>query len=269
MRSSIVFEVKKRQIIEMGNQMFQILEQQKGLTIAIFIFLLVSILCQLLLSVIYRYLLKETENLSATKNKALKQCKLKFVNCYQLNGKVANIAVFVDKFLSNLRVCHISVGWLSHLAGQLLMLSVLCSGIGVFRAIIAGATLLQIIPYYLITIFSLYLYFAISGLVDLPEKKQMLKTNLMDYLENHQISRLEFNKVKEEEWSKNHISQEDADKSRQQIFVQKKEEISEEFDLQESTQTVQKTTDCVQKQNSIADEELETLLQEFLYTSMP
>ncbi len=42
-------------------------------------------------------MIKETENMRATKNKRLKQCKLKFVNCYRLNDGVANVPVFAGQ----------------------------------------------------------------------------------------------------------------------------------------------------------------------------
>jgi hypothetical protein len=39
-------------------------------------------------------------------------------------------------------------------------------------------------------LFGLYAYFSISSLVDIKGKKEVLKTNIIDYLENHMVSRL-------------------------------------------------------------------------------
>ena len=39
--------------------------------------------------------------------------------------------------------------------------------------------------------FGLYVYFAVSGAVDINEKKEVLKTNLIDYLENHMGNKLD------------------------------------------------------------------------------
>ena len=52
--------------------------------------------------------------------------------------------------------------------------------------------------------FGLYFYFAISGAVDISEKREVLKTNLVDYLENHMGNKLEdlqdsIKKLEEEE----------------------------------------------------------------------
>lgn len=43
-----------------------------------FVFLVCSILGKIMLGVLYQNMIKETENMRATKNKRLKQCKLKF-----------------------------------------------------------------------------------------------------------------------------------------------------------------------------------------------
>ncbi len=170
--------------------MFQILLENKLLTGIILSLLLLSIICQIIIGVIYQKLIREAENLSTTENKQLKLCKLKFQNCYQMNGSVPNIAVFVDKFISRLEICHISLTGLRQIATQLVMLSVFVSGIGACVGIIAGETLFRILPYYLISIVGLYLFFSISAIVDLQVKKDNLKINLMDYLENHMLSRL-------------------------------------------------------------------------------
>ena len=49
----------------------------------------------------------------------------------------------------------------------------------------------MVAPFYLISFLGLYLYFAASSLVDLPGKINILRTNLVDYLENHLSNRLD------------------------------------------------------------------------------
>lgn len=179
--------------------MFQLLIEQKVLTAVILSLLLLSIVCQIIIGVIYQKLIHKAENLSITENKQLKQFKLKFQNCYQMNGDVPNIAVFVDKFISNLSVSFFSLSGLRQIASQLIMLFVFLSGIGACLGIIAGEVLLHILPYYFLGIAGLYLYFSVSSLVDIQRRKENLKINLMDYLENHMVNRLKNNKEEEEE----------------------------------------------------------------------
>lgn len=150
-----------------------------------------SILCQILLGVLYRRLIRETENMSATKNKSLQQLKLKFTSCRQLHETIPNVPVFVDKFLNQISLGKIPVTFFRHLSGQLTLLSVLVAGIGACISIIQEETFLMIAPFYLVSFLGLYLYFAATSLIDLPGKVNMLRTNLVDYLENHLSNRLE------------------------------------------------------------------------------
>lgn len=171
--------------------MFTILFEHKLLTGFISFFLLSAILCQIISGIIYQKIISETDNMSATENKWLLQCKQKYANYYKLNGRMVNTGVFVDKFLQRICIAKIPLVKVSHISGQLMMLFILVAGISVCLLLAAGNTLFQIIPYYLISILGLYLYFSISGIADLQEKRKVLKVNLMDYLENHFTPRLE------------------------------------------------------------------------------
>lgn len=168
-----------------------ILMKHKFLLMMMFLFLLLSIICQIITGVIFRNLIREANNMSVTENKLLKQCKLKYLNCYKLNGKIVNTAVFVDKFIQKMQCGHLTLSRMAHISGQLMMLSVLATGITICLCLASGDTLFQIIPYYLISILSLYFYFSVSGAVDIQGQKTILKTDLTDYLENHLMPRLE------------------------------------------------------------------------------
>lgn len=169
--------------------------RHKNFMIAILALLSCSILCQILISVLYRRLIRETENMSATKNKSLQKLKLKFTSCRQLHESIPNVGVFVDKYINQLCIGRFSVSFFRHLSGQLTLLSVLVAGIGACLSIIRGESFLAIAPFYLISFLGLYLYFAVSSLADIPGKMGMLRTNLIDYLENHLSGRLEQTKL--------------------------------------------------------------------------
>ena len=160
----------------------------KLLLVLIIVFFICS---QVIPGVILSHLLAETGNMASTQNQPLKQCRLKYINCCQLNGRVVNTSVFVDRFIRKLTFAGISLSRISHLAGQMMMLSILVTGIGVCRCLSAGGTLFQIIPYYVISILELYLYFTLSGAVDIAGRKEALKIELTDYLENHLLPRLQ------------------------------------------------------------------------------
>ncbi len=171
--------------------MFRVFQEEKLITICMFAFLGSSILLRVFLGLLYRNMIKEADNMASTRNRLLKQCKTKFASCYQLGNGVANIPVFVDKFLNRMTLGRLSFETIYHLSGQLMLLSVVFSGIGVCKSIIGGRTVGEVLPFYIVSFFGLYLFFSVSTVVDVRGKKRMLKINLVDYLENHLSPRIE------------------------------------------------------------------------------
>lgn len=153
--------------------------------------IVLSIIFQIMIGVLYQNMINETDNMTATDNQLLKQCKKKFANCYRMNGGVTNIPVFVDKFINHLRIGNISLISLQHWSGQLVLFSVFVSGMGIYTGITRGDRFISLLPYYIISLIGLYVYFGVSSAIDITGKKQVLKTNLVDYMENHMVKRLE------------------------------------------------------------------------------
>ena len=171
--------------------MFRVFQEERLITISMFTCLGISIILRIFLGLLYRNMIKETDNMASTRNRLLRQCKTKFASCYELSGGVANIPVFVDKFLNRMSLGHLSFDTLYHLSGQMMLLSVVCSGVGVCKCILAGRTLGDVLPFYIASFFGLYAYFSISTVVDVNGKKRVLKVNLVDYLENHLSPRID------------------------------------------------------------------------------
>ncbi len=171
--------------------MFQIMFKHPEFMVPILILLSLSIICQISMGVLYHKLIAQTENMSSTKNKSLQQLKLKFSSCCQLHDGMSNVPVFVDKYMNRIKIYGISLSTLKHLSGQLVLLSILISGIAACKEITAGESIAYIVPYYIVSFLGLYCYFAISSLIDISDKAKALRTNLIDYLENHLANRLE------------------------------------------------------------------------------
>lgn len=171
-------------------RMFTIFKEEKVITAGILVFLCLSVLVRLMLAWMYHTMIRETDNMATTGNRLLKQCKVKFANCYQLNGGVSNIPVFVDKFLNRLSFGHLSFDAWYHLSGQCMLFSVIFAGVGICKGILDGRMLGEILPFYIASFLELYLYFSLSALVDIKGKRRVLKTNLIDYLENHLSGRI-------------------------------------------------------------------------------
>lgn len=213
--------------------------QRAHFIVIVFTLIVLSILCQIIIGVLYQKLLKETENMAVTENKLLKQCKLKFSNYFELNEGNINIPVYVDKFMPQLRFAGISLTAMVHLSGQLLLLSVFAAGVGACEGIISGKTLGELLPYYISSLFGLYVYFSVASLVDAKGKAQLLRINLIDYLENHLAKHLWLVREKE---------------MQQFIQVKKAADIGTKADEEKADE----------KECEGEMEELEKLLREFL-----
>ncbi len=177
--------------------MFAVLYEEKGITILMIIALVFSVFTRILLGILYQNMIRQSENMTTTNHRLLKQCKVKFSNCYQLNEGVPNVPIFVDKFINRLRIGPFSYRTLYHLSGQFMLLSVFFAGIGVCKCIIIGYSLGGIFPFYIICFLELYFYFAISAITDIKGRKRVLKTSLVDYLENHLVKRLRQEEIPE------------------------------------------------------------------------
>lgn len=271
---------KMQQVTERhGFYMLTVFMENKLLSGIFLSLLLLSIICQIMIGVLYQKMIKETENMAATNNKLLKQCKLKFANCYQLNKGVANIPVFVDKFISKVSIMRISLRSIQHLSGQLMLLTVVVAGVGACREIIQGETVGKVLPYYIVSFLGLYMYFSISGLVDLQGKKERLKTNLVDYLENHMINKLEQSVFDWTELTGDNILPNDLEKQKQdkradeEAAKEKIRAMREEMGLSAERGEAEKSTDDIPEESEKEaekaafskqeEQELEELLREF------
>lgn len=184
-------KMKETHIEKRCSRMFDIFKEEKVITGLMLGCLVLSIFLRIFLGLLYQNMIREADNMATTKNKMLKQCKLKFANCYQLSNGVANIPVFVDKFLNRLSFGHLSFSMMYHLSGQAMLLSVVFSGVGICRCIVGGKALGEILPFYIVSFIGLYLYFSVSTVVDIKGRKRVLKVNLVDYLENHLSPRID------------------------------------------------------------------------------
>lgn len=189
--------------------MFMVFLEEKWVTAMMVFCFMTGIVLRILVGILYQHMIKETENMSATTNKVLKQCKLKFANCYRLNNGVSNIPVFVEKFLEKLKIGPFSYRTVYYLSGQFQLLSIFFAGIGACRGIIKGYTLGAVLPFYIVSLFGLYLFFSVSGIADVRGRKRQLRTCLVDYLENHMASRLQSDAPQEEKKEAANVSREE------------------------------------------------------------
>lgn len=164
---------------------------QTALMIVSIVLMVIGITYQVVIGVVFGRMIQATDTMTGTDNKLLKQCKERFVQCYSLNGGVTNVSVFVDKFINRIKFCGMSLNFVKHLSGQLMLAGVFIAGFGVCKGIVEGTRFIELLPFYIVSLFGIYIYVSVVSMVDMQARKQMLKTNLTDYLENHVSRRLE------------------------------------------------------------------------------
>lgn len=145
---------------------------------------LLGIVGQWITGAVYRNLIKKAENMVSTKNKMLKQIKMKFENCKAVNGVVANPTLMVERYINKYRFMGITLGGLSRITN---ICAVLCLAIGG----VTGIALYELeydsatISFYVLTgcflAFALDIY-ARSVRIDLKEGE--LVCIITDFLEN-------------------------------------------------------------------------------------
>lgn len=125
-----------------------------------------------------------------TRNKLMKRMKMKFENCYKLNLGVHNIPLFVDKYLSKTRFLGIRLHRLNRLPGDAMRLSVVLGCAGAFLCYYYGYPTENITAYLVAGGAGIALTAAVSGLLDVNFKKELMVVNACDYLENSMANRL-------------------------------------------------------------------------------
>ncbi len=155
------------------------------------VLMVIGVLYQATIGIAYQKMIQATDTMAGADNKLLRQCKERFIYCYKLNGGVPNIPIFVDKYINRIRFMGMSMNFIKHLSGQIMMAGVFVAGFGVCKGIVEGERFVDLLPFYIVSLFGIYLFLSISSIVDMQGRRQMLKTNLTDYLENHIAERLE------------------------------------------------------------------------------
>ncbi len=150
-----------------------------------------GLLLRLIINLVYKHLVKESDNLGETKNKMLKHIKMKFETCYKLKIGVNNVDTFVDKNILKHRFCGILLSTWDNLCGQALFLNLLAVPIiaifgvvykcGQDRILLAGA----------VGILTSAIMILVDKSINLTGKKKIMRLNLLDYLENFCKVRLE------------------------------------------------------------------------------
>ena len=169
--------------------MLEFLETGKALYVLAAVCAL-GILVRLTARNLYKRLIKETDNMTLTKNRYLRDLKQKTENTYRLNQGIHNSRVYLEKQLIGYRFMGMGLsGWTS-LGGQMTILCFLLGGAASF-----GAYWYRCDSYYIVLYSSVGILAGLVTMVadywaNLTERRQQLLNALQDYMENSLFNRL-------------------------------------------------------------------------------
>ena len=84
-----------------------------------------GLLVRLIVNLVYRHLVKASENPAETKNKLMKLMKMRFEACYKAKIGVNNVDTFVDKYVYKHRFCGVLLSPWENFSGLFLVLCLL------------------------------------------------------------------------------------------------------------------------------------------------
>lgn len=189
-----------------------------------------GIFVKLVISIIYRFLMRASDNMANSKNKLMKLVKLKFEACYKLKIGVNNVDTFVDKYVYRHKFCGIFLYTWENLGGQLLMLCLLTGTIGAGLGLVYDCGEVVILSTFFVGVVSSALLIIVESFINLPAKRNLIKINMKDYLENMLKVRLEQEYFKPEQleaYRNEYFKTEDIGKEQLKMREKKDDDIRE------------------------------------------
>lgn len=145
---------------------------------------LAGVFSRLMAGSFYKRLIKESTNLSLTKNKCLRALRQNAEDTYRINQGMNNTRVYLERQMYSMRMMGMSIRGLDNLSGQLTLLCFLAGGAAAFLSYWYRSDNYYIVLYGTVGILSGMLTMLIDYGVNLDSRKQQLLTCLQDHMEN-------------------------------------------------------------------------------------
>ena len=154
-----------------------------------------SLLCQLLLSIYVLRMVKESGKLEDEKPELLGYWIEEYI---KRENTVMDMSAFIEKEFQQFSIGKFTIIEIKHLSGQALLLMIFLAGLGACKGIMDGKTLGEILPFYIICLFGIYIHFSISAFINFEENKKIICMNMVDFLNNRrQYSYLKKDRIEE------------------------------------------------------------------------
>lgn len=150
----------------------------------------IGLMLKLITNFVYIRLVKASANMSASKNKLVKQMKLKFETFYKLKIGVNNVDIFVDKYVYKYKICGLLLSTWENIGGLMLMLCLLTAPVFSILGLILECGETKILSTFFTGVCTSAILILVDNLFNISSKRQIIKLNIKDYLENYLKARL-------------------------------------------------------------------------------
>ena len=150
-----------------------------------------GLLVRLIVNLVFKNLVKASENPAETKNKLLKLMKMRFEACYKAKIGVNNVDTFVDKNVLRYRFCGVLLSTWDNFGGQILFLNLLIVPVSAVFGVVFDCGQDLVMMTGAVGILTSAVLIIVDKSINLSAKKRILHLNLLDYLENFCKVRLE------------------------------------------------------------------------------
>lgn len=150
-----------------------------------------GILAKWLTRNLYKRLIKETDNMSLTKNKNLRAFKQKAESTYQMNQGIPKARPFVERQMYDFKFMRIPLGTWTIFSNQMTLWCFLAGGAAAFASYWFKADPYFIVLYGSVGILTGLFTILVDHGAGITEKQQQLFVALDNYMENHLIYRLD------------------------------------------------------------------------------
>lgn len=183
--------------------------------------LIIGILSKVMVWRSYRKLLRASREMDRPQRRWIGVLKKKFENYYQLDADVHNTGCIVDQYFESHKLLGITITFWEQIPGFCAILCMLLGCAGAAKGIAQGADIFLWLRSLMVSAVVGFIIFIIDSLVQMDHMKRMIRTNLINFLENVLPNRVNKSMKKKD--------QDRQLQKKQKARVQKEKEEAEEI----------------------------------------
>lgn len=153
----------------------------------------IGVICKIWWGLLYLKLLKETNNMSKTKNSQLRALMLQFEKKYQVKKGIKNIELFVDKHVSQIKIGGLHMQNANKVSLSLAMISIIYACICAWWSYLGNGQIVKAVQYIMEGVLVALILCGLHFMLDFEIKRENIIVNIQEYLENVLINKLEIN----------------------------------------------------------------------------